>query len=138
MGGDGAQWILVRNARGAEMLDGIKERLLLSPLTDKGDRTSAVNGFLSNTERAAGGLPLRRMPNWLRPLVAYLQPRLGPRGLEFARARVEMKAIETILHLRRSHPSKMKNMVPAHVWHLAARYGLVPKPSEIAREDRSP
>lgn len=138
MGGDGAQWILVRNARGAEMLDGIKDRLCLSPLTDKGDRTSAVKGFLANTERAAGGLPLRRMPNWLRPLVAYLQPRLGPRGLEFARARVEMKAIETILHLRRSHPAKMKNMVPAHVWSLAARYGVGPNPSEIAREDSNP
>ena len=29
-------------------------------------------------------------------------PRIGPRGLEFARARVEMKAVETVLHLRRS------------------------------------
>jgi len=35
---------------------------------------------------AAGGLPLRGTPRWLRPLVARLMPRIGPRGLEFARA----------------------------------------------------
>jgi coenzyme F420 hydrogenase subunit beta len=62
--------------------------------------------------------------------VAFLQPRIGPRGLEFARARVEMKAIETILHLRRAYPARVKNMVPPHVWRVAARYGLVPGPGE--------
>jgi coenzyme F420 hydrogenase subunit beta len=65
------------------------------------------------------------MPDWARPIVAFLQPRIGPRCLEFARARVEMKAIETILHLRRAHPARIKNMVPNHVWRVAARYGLV-------------
>ncbi|MFN4130935.1 MAG: coenzyme F420 hydrogenase, partial [Paracoccaceae bacterium] len=79
---------------------------------------------------AAGALPPRRMPDRLRPLVSILQRRFGPKGLEFARARVEMKAVETILHLRRSHPARMKNMIPSHVWHLAARYGLIAGPDE--------
>ncbi len=73
---------------------------------------------------------MRRMPNWLRPIVAWLQPRTGPRGLEFARARVDMKAVETVLHLRRAEPAKMKNMVPAHVWKLAEPYELTPEPGE--------
>ena len=130
MGGDGDQWLIVRNARGAEMLKALGGRVATRPLTDKGRRDAAVKGFLANTERAAGGLPLRRMPDWVRPIVAWLQPRTGPRGLEFARARVEMKAIETILHLRRAHPARIKNMVPAHVWRVAARYGLVPGADE--------
>ncbi len=130
MGGDGDQWLIVRNPRGAALLDRLEGRVATRPLTDKGKRDAAVRGFLANTERAAGGLPLRRMPNWVRPIVAWLQPRTGPRGLEFARARVEMKAIETVLHLRRSHPAKMKNMVPDHVWQLAARYGLTPGTGE--------
>ncbi|MEO0912917.1 MAG: coenzyme F420 hydrogenase, partial [Pseudomonadota bacterium] len=79
---------------------------------------------------AAGGLPLRRLPKWLRPIVSWAQPRFGPRGLEFARARVEMKAAETILHLRRAAPKKMKNMIPGHVWALAHPYGLKPGPGE--------
>ena len=64
------------------------------------------------------------MPDWLRPIVAWLMPRTGPRGLEFARARVEMKAIETILHLAHHKPGMMANMIPEHVWRLAQDYGL--------------
>ncbi len=130
MGGDGDQWLIVRNDRGAEILAHIADQLVSRPLTDKGKRDGAVKGFLANTERAAGGMPLRRMPDWARPIVSFLQPRIGPRGLEFARARVEMKAIETILHLRRSHPARIKNMVPGHVWRVAERYGLIARPDE--------
>jgi coenzyme F420 hydrogenase subunit beta len=70
------------------------------------------------------------MPAWLRPIVGWLMPRIGPRGLEFARARVEMKAVETIVHLRRERPRRLKSMVPAHVWRLVAPYGLTPRPDE--------
>jgi coenzyme F420 hydrogenase subunit beta len=136
MGGDGDQWLVVRNDRGAELLALLGDRLTTRPLTDKGKRQGAVRGFLENTARAAGGMPLRRMPDWLRPLVSFLQPRIGPRGLEFARARVEMKAVETVLHLRRALPARMKNMIPPHVWRLVAPYGLTPTPDE--RRDSSP
>ncbi|MCZ8253833.1 MAG: Coenzyme F420 hydrogenase/dehydrogenase, beta subunit C-terminal domain [Hylemonella sp.] len=130
MGGNGQQWLLVRNQRGQQLLDGLGEEVQTSAPTSRGRREGAVHGFMANTERAAGGLPLRRMPAWLRPLVNWLMPRVGPRGLEFARARVEMKAIETVLHLRREAPAKMKNMVPAHVWQLVQRYGLKPGKAE--------
>ncbi len=130
MGGEGEQWLLVRNARGQEMLDLLGSELRLAAPGSAGQRAGPVKGFLANTERAAGGLPLRRMPGWLRPVVGWLMPKVGPRGLEFARARVEMKAIETVLHLRREQPAKMKNMVPAHVWPLVAPYGLQPAAHE--------
>ncbi len=130
MGGDGAQWILVRNRTGQAMLGALGDALEVLPAVDRGRRGGAVRGFLANTLRAAGGLPLRRMPGWARPIAAFLQPRIGPRGLEFARARLEMKAIETILHLRRAVPRRMKWMVPAHVWRIARPYGLVPGEGE--------
>lgn len=135
MGGDGEQWVIVRNDRGAQIVDALADRLVLSEPSSRGRRKGAVTGFIANTERAAGGLPLRRMPQWLRPLVSWLQPRLGPKGLEFARARVEMKAAETILHLRQSAPAKIKNMVPDHVWKIARPYGL--EPTEAERTARS-
>ncbi len=96
-----------------------------------GKRHNAVKGFIANVERAAGGLPLRRMPDWLRPLMGWLMPRIGPRGLEFARTRVEMKAAETIIHLRREMPRRMRNMVPEHVWNLVKPYGLKPRDGEL-------
>jgi coenzyme F420 hydrogenase subunit beta len=132
MGGSGDQWVIVRNARGGEMLASL-QGLVTRPLQDRGNRVSAVKGFMANVARAAGGLPLRAMPDWARPIVAWLQPRIGPKGLEFARTRVEMKAVETVLHLRRAHPARVKNMVPPHVWRVLARYGLHPGPDETRK-----
>ena len=78
------------------------------------------------------------MPNWLRPIMGWLMPRVGPRGVEFARARVEMKAAETVLHLRRQHPARLRSMVPAHVWALVRPYGITPAEAEVPRERRIP
>jgi coenzyme F420 hydrogenase subunit beta len=130
MGGQGEQWLLVRNERGEELLSLLGDEVRLAAPGSAGKRKTAVAGFLKNVERAAGGLPLRGMPNWIRPLVGWLMPRIGPRGLEFARTRVEMKAIETVLHLRREQPRRMRRMIPAHVWSLVAPYGLHPLPGE--------
>jgi coenzyme F420 hydrogenase subunit beta len=130
MGGEGEQWLLVRNERGEELLALLGDEVRVAAPGSAGNRAGPVKGFLANTQRAAGGLPLRRMPKWLRPVVGWLMPKVGPKGLEFARARVEMKAIETVIHLRREAPRKMKNMVPPHVWPLVAQYGLTPAPDE--------
>lgn len=125
MGGEGEQWLVVRNARGAELLRLLGDEVRLSAPGTAGKRQGPVKGFMKNVERAAGGLPLRAMPNWLRPIVGWLMPRVGPRGLEFARARVEMKAVESVIHLRREEPKRMKSMIPQHVWSLVKPYGLV-------------
>ena len=130
MGGEGEQWILVRNSRGQELLNLLGDEVQLRAPGSAGKRAGPVRGFMANVQRAAGGLPLRRMPQWLRPLVGWLMPKVGPRGLEFARARVEMKALETVIHLRREEPARIKSMVPLHVWGLAQPYGLAPIPSE--------
>lgn len=130
MAGRGEQWLLVRNARGQAMLDLLQGEVTLKPVTTAGKRQGPVAGFLKNVELAAGGLPLRRMPNWLRPIVSWFMPRVGPRGLEFAKARLEMKAVEAVLHLRREEPARMKHMLPAHVWALVKPYGLSPQKGE--------
>lgn len=131
MGGQGEQWLIVRNERGEELLNLLGDEVRTSAPGTAGKRHSAVVGFMKNVERAAGGLPLRKMPNWLRPIVGWLMPKVGPRGLEFARTRVEMKAIETVLHLRREQAAKMASMVPKHIWPLVEPYGITPTEQEI-------
>jgi hypothetical protein len=112
MGGTGEQWLIVRNERGEELLDLLGDEVRSSAPGSAGKRHGPVKGFLANVERAAGGLPLRKMPDWLRPIVGWLMPKLGPRGLEFARARVEMKALRLAgarrhaLLRRRRHPPR--------------------------------
>lgn len=127
MGGEGQQWLILRNARGEELLSLLGDEIETSAPGSAGKRAGPVKGFLANTQRAAGGLPLRRMPNWLRPIVGWLMPRIGPRGLEFARARVEMKAVESVIHLQREQPRRAPRMIPAHVWELVRPYGLGPR-----------
>lgn len=133
MAGTGAQWIIVRNATGQAVLDLIAPELTIEPVSTAGNRISAVQGFMKNVRLAAGGLPVNRMPRFLRPIMAWVMPRFGPKGLEFAKARVEMKGIESILHLRQTAPHKMKNMIPNHVWKIAAKYGLSPESNEKNR-----
>jgi len=135
MAGQGEQWLIVRNARGEALLDLLGDEVTLSAPESHGKRKVAVQGFIANVERAAGGLPLRRMPDWVRPIVSWLQPRTGPRGLEFARTRLEMKAAETVIHLRREEPRRMKSMIPDHVWSLVKPYGLTPKDGERSGPD---
>jgi coenzyme F420 hydrogenase subunit beta len=131
MAGSGEQWLVIRNERGEELLALLGDEVRLSTLTSAGKRHGSVAGFLKNVELAAGGLPLRKMPDWLRPIMGWLMPRVGPRGLEFARTRVEMKAVETVLHLRARHPRRMRTMIPAHIWDLVKPYGLTAKDGEV-------
>jgi coenzyme F420 hydrogenase subunit beta len=130
MGGQGEQWLLVRNQRGEELLGLLGSEVRTSEPGSAGARKGPVTGFMKKTERAAGGLPLRGMPNVMRPIVGWLMPRVGPRGLEFARARLEMKAVETALHLRRAYPKRLRTMVPEHVWALVKPYGLTKDASD--------
>tara|TARA_B100000683_G_C12450382_1_gene539884 strand:- start:682 stop:1485 length:804 start_codon:yes stop_codon:yes gene_type:complete len=130
MGGRGEQWLLVRNQRGKAVLEHIQSELSLTSPTSSGKRYSAVKGFIENTRRATGGLPLRKMPQWLRPIVGKIMPLTGPKGLEFARTRLEMKAAESILHLRRAAPKRLRTMIPEHVWKLAEPYGITAQEDE--------
>ncbi len=134
MGGQGEQWLIVRNERGEELVNLLGSELRTSAPGSAGKRHGAVKGFLANVERAAGGLPLRRMPDWARTIVGWLMPRVGPRGLEFARTRVEMKAVESVVHLRREKPRRVRNMVPDHVWTLVGPYGLARRTDEMPHE----
>lgn len=124
--------------RGEALMALLGDELRTTAPGTSGERQGSVRGFKSNVERAAGDLPLRAMPDWLRPLMGWLMPKIGPEGLEFARARLEMKALETVLHLRRQHPRRMRNMVAEHVWRIVAPYDLHPSEDEGRRDVSGP
>ena len=48
-----------------------------------------------------------------------------------------MKAVETVLHLRRAEPKRMRRMIPHHVWDLVAPYGLTPEAGEAPTTERT-
>jgi coenzyme F420 hydrogenase subunit beta len=135
MGGAGEQWLIVRNRRGRELLDLLGDEVRVSAPGRGCSRAGAVKGFAANVARAAGGLPLRAMPDRLRPAMGWLMPRIGPKGLEFARARVEMKAVETVLHPRRAmprHAAADEDHDPGPCPGAGRPYELTPEADEIA------
>jgi coenzyme F420 hydrogenase subunit beta len=132
MAGEGDQWLVVRNERGRELVAHLGAELRVRPLGTHGARAGAVKAFLGALERTADGLPARRAPQWLRPIIGRMMTWFGPRGAEFARTRVEMKVLEGIVTLRRHRPHRLRRMVPAHAWALAAPYGITPGPREGA------
>ena len=133
MAGEGDQWLIVRNERGREMVELIADELETAPLGSRGSRRGPVRAFKAATERAAGGLPVRRAPDLLRPLIGWAMTRFGPKGIEFAKTRVEMKHVEGILMLRRFRPRRLRRMVPDFAWTLAGEYGIEPEAGERDR-----
>lgn len=130
MAAEGDQWLLVRNARGRELVAMLGDEVVVSALTSRGDRRAPVRTFVQVLERQKGGMPVRRAPRWVRPLIGWMQTRFGPKGLEFARTRVEMKMAEGIVNLRAERPRRLRRMVPDFAWRLVAPYGLTPRPDE--------
>ena len=130
MGGAGEQWLIVRNARGEELLALLDGELIEAPLVSAGARSGPVRALRGALERAQGGLPLRRAPTFARPLIGWAMRTFGPKGLEFARARIEMKLVEAVLTLRRTRPRRLRTMIPASAWPLVRPYDLVPGPHE--------
>lgn len=113
----GWQWVLVRNARGRALLDLLEPDLEHGPLPSAGDRTRGMPRYIAMLERPPGKPPLP-----IRRLIAFLQRHRGPRGLEFARAIIEMKLFRNLDYVRKHFPRFESRIVPAHVYRTLAPY----------------
>ena len=133
MGGEGEQWLLIAQRTRRRIARSAWAKKSASPNPAAPASARARWPASSPTPNAQPAVcRCGRMPDWLRPIVGWLMPRIGPRGLEFARSRLEMKACETVVHLRRAMPRRVRHMVPPHVWALVEPYGLKPTRRRIA------
>ena len=114
----GWQWVLARTARGVELLDLLRPDLEARPLSAAGDRTRGMPRFIQMLARRPA-----RPPKPVRALIAFLQRRRGPQGLEFARAIIEMKLLRNYRHVREKFPGIEARIVPYHVYEAIQPYG---------------
>jgi coenzyme F420 hydrogenase subunit beta len=113
----GWQWVLVRNERGRELLDVIRPELEIGELTSGGDRARGMPRYLQMLPKPPG-----KPPKPIRRLIAWMQRNRGPRGLEFARAIIEMKLFRN-LHYVRTHFARFEpRIVPEHVYRTLSPY----------------
>ncbi len=113
----GWQWVLARTARGTELIELLRPELEVGDLTESGDRRRGMPRFIATLARRQA-----RPPRLVRRLIAWLQRRHGPKGLEFARAIIEMKLLRNFSHVRDKFPGSEERIVPYHVYAAIAPY----------------
>jgi coenzyme F420 hydrogenase subunit beta len=113
----GWQWVLVRTGRGAQLLDLLRDELETAALDSAGDRTRGVPRYIQMLAKPPG-----KPPKPVRRLIAWLQRNRGPRGLEFARAIIEMKMLRNLHHVRSRFRRFEPRIVPEYVYRTLAPY----------------
>ncbi|MBK1646329.1 coenzyme F420 hydrogenase [Thiocapsa imhoffii] len=115
----GWQWVMVRTQAGEELFELLRPDLEIGELTESGDRTRGMPRYLERLSLPPG----QSRPPWpIRKLVAWLQRTRGPKGLEFARAVIEMKLFRNLNYIRSKFPSFEERVVPDHVYEALQPY----------------
>lgn len=113
----GWQWVLARTGQGVELLDLLRPELESHPLTQAGDRSRGMPRFIRMLAKAPA-----KPPKAIRLLVAFLQRQRGPKGLEFARAIIEMKLLRNYAHVQEKFPQMESRIVPYHLYEAIEPY----------------
>lgn len=114
----GWQWLVVRNHRGQEMLDLVREYLVTQPVMSQGDRHQAVQQSIPAYDQ---GITL---PMWAAQLMCVVIGRFGPKGLEYARFSIDSHFVRNYLYIRRNYPGKLAAQVPEYAHRIASQYQL--------------
>jgi coenzyme F420-reducing hydrogenase beta subunit len=115
----GWQWVMVRTAAGEELFEMLRPDLEMGELTESGDRNRGMPRYMERLSQPPGQA---RPPLPIRKLVAMLQRSRGPKGLEFARAVIEMKLLRNLNYVRSKFPKLESRVVPYHVYETLAPY----------------
>jgi 7-hydroxymethyl chlorophyll a reductase len=99
------QYITVRNARGAAMLDAVRPVLQTAPTASGGDRVPFVLETVLADDRATLGANQAPAPLWLGKALARVLTAIGPTGLEFARYSIDYHTVRNALYTARTFPA---------------------------------
>lgn len=121
------QYVVVRNERGAALLDLVRARAAFARLASSGDRRPFVPGIVSQDLEGLLGDAAPRlwaMPRWLGQLLARLLCRVGPGGAEFAKSSIDYHLLRNLVRVRVTEgEARAAARIPAHVRAVAAAYG---------------
>jgi coenzyme F420 hydrogenase subunit beta len=115
----GWQWVMVRTDVGEELFEMLRPDLEMGELTESGDRNRGMPRYMERLSHPPGRT---RPPMPVRKLVAMLQRTRGPKGLEFARAVIEMKLLRNLNYIRSKFPRFESRVVPYHVYETLTPY----------------
>ncbi|RUR87047.1 hypothetical protein PCC6912_04900 [Chlorogloeopsis fritschii PCC 6912] len=114
----GWQWILVRNERGKEMLELVRDLIETQPVMSKGDRKAAVQQSIPAYDKGV------TLPMWAAKLMGVVIEKIGPKGLEYARFSIDSHFTRNYLYVKRNHPQKLEEHVPEFAKRIVGQYKL--------------
>ncbi|MEO0838193.1 MAG: Coenzyme F420 hydrogenase/dehydrogenase, beta subunit C-terminal domain [Cyanobacteria bacterium J06643_5] len=114
----GWQWIVVRNERGKEMLDLMKDQIDTQPVTSQGNRQAAVQQSIPAYDKGV------TLPMWAAKLMGVVIEKIGPKGLEYARFSIDSHFTRNYLYTKRNHPEKLEQHVPEFAKRIVEQYEL--------------
>jgi len=114
----GWQWIVVRNDRGREMLDLVRDQIDTQPVMTQGDRKAAVQQSIPAYDKAV------TLPMWAARLMGVVIDKIGPKGLEYARFSIDSHFTRNYLYVKRNYPEKLEAHVPAYAKRIVSQYKL--------------
>ncbi|ARV59727.1 hypothetical protein BZZ01_14775 [Nostocales cyanobacterium HT-58-2] len=114
----GWQWIVVRNERGQQMLDLVKDQIETQSVMSKGDRKAAVQQSIPAYDKGV------TIPMWAAKLMGVVIEKIGPKGLEYARFSIDSHFTRNYLYVKRNHPEKLEAHVPEFAKRIVGQYSL--------------
>ncbi len=117
----GWQWMVVRNDRGQEMMNLVQDLIETQPVSSQGKRAEAVQQSIGAYDQAM------TLPMWVAKVLGVAIRKIGPKGLEYARFSIDSHFTRNYLHVRRNHPEKLDQHVPAFAQKIVEQYKLPDK-----------
>ncbi|KAL0349079.1 UNVERIFIED_CONTAM: 7-hydroxymethyl chlorophyll a reductase, chloroplastic [Sesamum angustifolium] len=118
------QYVTIRNERGKEMLNLVKDLLEITPTISSGDRRPFVMETVKADDKAKLGKgPSQTAPKFIGDLIAFILNLIGPKGLEFARYSLDYHTIRNYLHVNRAWGKQRADRhIPSYAKKLVSMY----------------
>ncbi|KAK6130517.1 hypothetical protein DH2020_035726 [Rehmannia glutinosa] len=118
------QYVTVRNERGKEMLNLVKDLLEITPTISSGERRPFVMETVKADDNAKLGKgPSQTAPKFIGNLIAFILNLVGPKGLEFARYSLDYHTIRNYLHVNRAWGKQRADRhIPSYAKKLVSMY----------------
>jgi coenzyme F420 hydrogenase subunit beta len=98
--------------------DLVVAELDVAPVSSSGQRQAAVQQGIEAYDKAV------KLPIWVANLIGFFVERFGPKGLEYGRFSIDSHFTRNALWLRRNHPDKVEEHIPAFARRIISRYRL--------------
>ena len=121
------QYVTVRNARGKELFDSVREKCEVTPSVSSGNRVPfVVQTVVADDEATLGRGPAEPAPRAVGNALAWFLEKAGPKGKEFGMYSLDYHTVRNFLYVKRHFGSdaRANQHVPAYARRVVDAYNV--------------